>query len=85
MTTIRPVSDLRNYPSVLKETEDGNVVYLTKNGRGAYVLMEIAEFEEYNRNKASLQLMSELLQAKTSSYITSEDVVQYFKKKINEL
>ena len=85
MTIIRPVSDLRNYPSVLKETDNGSVVYLTKNGRGAYVLMKIAEFEEYCEDKASLQLMSELLQAKSSSYVTSEDVVNYFKDKINEL
>lgn len=85
MTIIRPVSDLRNYPAVLEEAKDGNVVYLTKNGRGAYVLMEIAEFEEYNKDKASLQLMSELAQAKSSSYVVSEDVVKYFKDRINEL
>ena len=72
---------------VIKTAENDICLDVTgkKNGRGAYVLMKIAEFEEYCEDKASLQLMSELLQAKSSSYVTSEDVVNYFKDKINEL
>ncbi|MBR5340832.1 MAG: hypothetical protein IK151_02780 [Erysipelotrichaceae bacterium] len=85
MTVIRPVSDLRNYPSVLEETKDGNIVYLTKNGRGAYVIMETSEFKEYLKDRASMKLMSELSKAKVSGYISAEDVKNHFRDRINEL
>ena len=34
MTTIKPISELRNYPDILKEVKVGAPVYLTKNGAG---------------------------------------------------
>ena len=34
MPNIKPISDLRNYTEVLKETSEGAPVFLTKNGRG---------------------------------------------------
>ena len=85
MTVIRPVSDLRNYSSVLEDVKDGNIVYLAKNGKETYVIMEIAEFKEYLKDRASLQLMSELSKAKTSDYISAEDVKNHFRDRINEL
>lgn len=36
MPTIAPVSDLRNYGSVLEKVSEGSSVYLTRNGHGAY-------------------------------------------------
>ncbi len=45
MPNIVPVSDLRNYPEVLRNVTKEQPVYLTKNGRGSYVLMDI-EFPE---------------------------------------
>ena len=41
MPMIKPVSDLRNYPEVLKDVKSGNPVYLTKNGTGRYVLITL--------------------------------------------
>ena len=43
MANILPVSDLRNYNEVLKNCHKGEPVYLTKNGRGRFVVMDIAE------------------------------------------
>ena len=57
MPSIKPVSDLRNYNEVLRDVEDGEPVFLTKNGRGRYVILDIDEFEKI---KAELKLMSEL-------------------------
>ena len=57
MPNIKPVSDLRNYTEVLKEITAGAPVFLTKNGRGEYVIMDM---QEYDRMKASLTLMSKL-------------------------
>lgn len=42
---IRPVSDLRNYTAVLKDCTSGSPVFLTKNGRGKYVIMDVADYD----------------------------------------
>ena len=54
MPNIRPVSDLRNYASVLLEVREDEPVYLTKNGRGTYAIVDIAEHENYEKKKAAL-------------------------------
>ena len=54
---IKPISDLRNYPSVLKEIAPGSPVFLTRNGRGKYVLMDM---DEYEHSKAESTLLAEL-------------------------
>ena len=56
MPNIRPVSDLRNYTDVLKDITAGEPVFLTKNGRDRYVVMDM---EEYEKTRAALKLMSE--------------------------
>ena len=47
MIEIRPVSDLRyKFSEIEKKVQDGQPVYLTKNGHGAMVVMSI---ESYSR------------------------------------
>ena len=41
MPNIKPISDLRNYTEVLKEAQEGSPVFLTKNGRGEYVILDM--------------------------------------------
>jgi prevent-host-death family protein len=60
---IKPVSDLRNYNDVLKACQDGEPVFLTKNGRGRYVLLDIAE---YQKQQAVIKLLSKLSEAEES-------------------
>ena len=54
MASILPVSDLRNYNEVLKNCHKGEPVYLTKNGRGRFVVMD---FEDYERDRAEKKLL----------------------------
>ncbi len=54
MGRILPVSDLRNYNEVLKNCSIGEPVFLTKNGRGKFVVMDI---EDYEREKAEKKLL----------------------------
>ena len=61
---IRPVSDLRSYNEVLQSIDIDDPVYLTKNGRGKYVIMDISEYE---KNKAALRLLSELAKGEESA------------------
>ena len=44
MANILPVCDLRNYNEVLKNCHKGEPVYLTKNGRGRFVIMDIEDY-----------------------------------------
>lgn len=64
MPNIKPISDLRNYTEVLKEAMEGSPVFLTKNGRGEYVILNMAE---YDRMKAMLALMSKLEEGERSA------------------
>ena len=74
MPNIKPISDLRNYTEVLKEISDGSPVFLTRNGRGEYVILDM---EEYDKLRATVQLMSKLEKseqyARENGWISSED------------
>lgn len=60
MPNIKPISDLRNYNEVLKDCQNGEPVFLTKNGRGKYVLIDM---EEYERQQTILKLLAKLNEA----------------------
>lgn len=64
MPNIKPVSDLRNYNEVLRDVSVGSPVFLTKNGRGRYVIVDMAEYE---KQAATLKLMAELAKAEKSA------------------
>ena len=57
MPNIKPVSDLRNYNEVLRDVAVGEPVFLTKNGRGRYALVDITDYE---RTQATIKLLSQL-------------------------
>jgi len=90
MPNIKPISDLRNYASVLETVKVGKPLYLTKNGRGCYTVMNIDEQEEqrekaekYDQMRAQLCLMCELAEGRRSGeeegWISSNDVRNHFK------
>lgn len=64
MPNIKPVSDLRNYNEVLRDIAVGEPVFLTKNGRGRYAIVDMEDFE---KTQATLKLMSELARGETSA------------------
>ncbi len=72
---IKPVSDLRNYNEVLRDVAVGEPVFLTKNGRGRYALVDIEDFE---KTQAMIKLMSQLSEgekaAREQGWLTIEDV-----------
>ncbi len=75
MPNIKPVSDLRNYNEVLRDIAAGEPVFLTKNGRGRYALLDIADYE---KTLASIKLMSLLTEGEQSAreqgWLTIEEV-----------
>ncbi|MCL2318861.1 MAG: type II toxin-antitoxin system Phd/YefM family antitoxin [Treponema sp.] len=79
MPTIKPVSDLRNYSQVLRDIKSGSPVYLTKNGRGCYVILDM---EDYEKKEASIRLISELEKGRISGekegWYTLEEIRKEF-------
>ena len=79
MPNIKPISDLRNYSEVLKDIKSGSPVYLTKNGRGRYVILDI---EDYEKKEASIRLISELEKGRISGekegWYSLEEIKQEF-------
>ncbi len=63
MPNIKPVSDLRNYYDVLSEVRENAPVYLTKNGRGAYAIVTMDDYENLERLKSIIELRSEIMKA----------------------
>lgn len=92
MPIIKPISDLRNYNSVLEDVSVGSPVYLTKNGHGCYTIMDIKEQEEmqekakkYDKMVAELEVMKMLNEGLTSAneegWIDESDILSHFKEK----
>lgn len=75
MPNIKPVSDLRNYTEVLQDVSVGAPVFLTKNGRGKYAILDI---HDYDRIQVTIQLMNELAKGRKSGeekgWLTLEEV-----------
>ena len=80
MPIIKPISDLRNYNEVNKDVAYGEPVFLTKNGRGKFVILDI---EEYEKLQATIKLINELNSAEEKSnkhgWIQFDEVI----KKLN--
>ena len=66
MPNIKPISDLRNYTTVIYEVTYGNRVYLTRNGHGQCAIIDMKELDELDRQKALYTLMRKLNEAEVS-------------------
>lgn len=75
MPNIKPISDLRNYTEVLRDVAVGEPVFLTKNGRGRYAILDMRDYE---KTRATLRLMDELAKGRrsgeTEGWLTVEEV-----------
>lgn len=75
MPNIKPVSDLRNYNDVLRDVTKDEPVFLTKNGRGRYVLLDM---QDYEKTQAALKLMQKLAEAQATAdaqgWLSAQDV-----------
>jgi prevent-host-death family protein len=82
---IKPISDLRNYNEVLRDVSVGEPVFLTKNGRGRYALVDIVDYE---KTQATIKLLNELNKGRKSGeekrWLGHEDVKAHFEGKAYE-
>ena len=82
MPNIKPISDLRNYSEVLRDVAVGSPVFLTKNGRGRYAIVDI---QDYEKTQATLKLMGELAKGRksgdTEGWLTPEELRAHFEER----
>ena len=85
MPNIKPISDLRNYTEVLRDVAVGAPVFLTKNGRGRYAIIDM---QDYEKTQATLRLMNELAKGRQSGeregWISSDDMRAHFRARADE-
>lgn len=78
MPNIKPISDLRNYSEVLRDVSEGAPVFLTKNGRGKYAIVDMRDYE---KTLATIKLLNELekgrISGETEGWLTLEAVEEY--------
>lgn len=86
MPNIKPISDLRNYSDVLHDVTVGAPVFLTKNGRGKYAILDIQDYEQM---QAILRLMNELESGResgeTEGWLRSQEVRAHFRARADEV
>jgi len=63
MPKILPISDLRNYTEVLSQVDVDKPVYLTRNGRGTYVISKI---DDYDHDETVEELLKEIQKGEKS-------------------
>lgn len=85
MPNIKPISDLRNYSEVLRDVTEGSPVFLTKNGRGKYAILDIRDYE---KTRATLHLLRELAKGRKSGetelWLTPDELRAHFDARENE-
>ncbi|MBQ6343924.1 MAG: hypothetical protein IJI41_12420 [Anaerolineaceae bacterium] len=80
MPTIAPVSDLRNYGSILEKVSKGSPVYLTRNGHGVYSIRDMEDEANFEKAEAMIQLLCELnagIRSAEEGWIPEEDMRTY--------
>lgn len=87
MPKISPVSELRNYGTVLEKVAPGTPVYLTRNGHGAYSIRSMEDEEKFLKADAMVRLMCELnagiRSGEEKGWVSEADVRQHIHNRRN--
>ena len=84
MMQIRPVSDLRNkFPDIEKIVNQGEPVYLTKNGYGAMVVLSLDAYSKLTDGVESALDEADRLAVEDSKRMSHEEVFGNLRRKIN--
>ena len=77
MPNIKQVSSLRNYGSVLEEVQPGKPVFLTRNGKGRYVVLDNDEYDflyESIHRQMFDQLDAYIAESERDGWISEEEI-----------
>ncbi len=84
MIQIRPVSDLRNkFPEIEMLVNEGQPVYLTKNGYGAMVVLSLEEYSSLIDNRERQLDEADKMAETTEERLSHDDVFQNVRRVIH--
>ncbi len=84
MIQIRPVSDLRNkFPDIERLVNEGEPVYLTKNGYGAMVVLSLDMYSQLTDGIEAALNEADRAAIEDSRRMTHEEVFGSLRRKIN--
>ena len=84
MIQIRPVSDLRNkFPDIERLVNEGEPVYLTKNGYGTMVVLSLDMYSQLTDGIEAALDKADRAAVEDSRRMTHEEVFGSFRRKIN--
>ncbi len=82
MIQIRPVSDLRNkFPEIENIVNDGQPVYLTKNGYGTMVVMSLEQYSALTDDTELKLDEADLQAASTTERLSHQTVFENVRRK----
>ncbi|UWP60998.1 type II toxin-antitoxin system Phd/YefM family antitoxin [Ruminococcus gauvreauii] len=85
MIQIKPVSDLRNkFPDIEKIVNEGEPVYLTKNGYGAMVVLSLEAYSKLTDGVESKLDEADFAAENCSRHYTHDEVFSGLRRKIND-
>lgn len=84
MINIRPVSDLRNkFTDIEKVVNNGEPVFLTKNGYGSMVVMSVEAYSQLTRNVEQALDEADEYAASNLERLTHDEVFGRLRRHIN--
>ena len=84
MIQIRPVSDLRNkFPDIEKIVNEGEPMYLTKNGYGVMVVLSLDMYSQLTDGAKAVLDEADRAAREDSRRMTHEEVFGNLRRKIN--
>lgn len=84
MLQIRPVSDLRNkFPDIEKIVNEGEPVFLTKNGYGAMVVLSLDAYSKLTDGVEAALDEADRFASEDSRRMSHEEVFGNLRRKIN--
>lgn len=85
MIQIRPVSDLRNkFPDIEKIVNEGEPVYLTKNGYGAMVVLSLELYSRLTDGVEAALDEADRLAGEDGRRMAHEEVFGNLRRKLND-
>jgi len=84
MIQIRPVSDLRNkFPEIEKIVNEGDPVYLTKNGYGTMVILSLDQYSQLTDDVEATLDEADRAAKEDGKRLTHEEVFKKMRREIN--
>lgn len=80
---IEPISELKNYNNLLDKVKDGDPIYLTKNGKGAFAIFSISDAENFSKYKINEQFNNDIKGTIENESFFVKDLEAFYKE-INE-